>query len=337
MLFSYYLDPLKAHLLNCHFRVIQFTEKTGGEIEITFTAEISEKINGITKKSETKTSTFKFPANQKGEVKHDIDFTRVRYAEQKKWIFTVKNNKDTQQSVTLGLISSTANKNPLGLDVYHDSSEFEAQLKANNLSILEKNYIAPVLPQTLVHETFDKAGYPDRFSSFTAVYDEIGKNYTVKDFRQDFLEEVPERTAFTIKLDIAPLNVNPIEGNAIFNLAIPNLGEFNLTKISLDYLIHNGTTSDYVRAYFDEALNVSDFYSEPIILNKGKLIIEGDGEGNLVVTYGGKTIKTVYDPTKTFSYIDFKGGVNVTKEEDQNNVNNLIPSKLDNINVTYYK
>ncbi|ARC67388.1 hypothetical protein B14_200177 (plasmid) [Bacillus licheniformis] len=337
MLFSYYFDTRKMHVLNCHFRVIQFAEKAEGEIEIIFTAEISEKINGITKKSETKTSTFKFPASQKGETKHDIDFTRVRYAEQKKWIFTVKNNKDTRQSVTIGLISSTANKNPLGLDVYHDSSEFDAQLKANNLSILEKNYNVPVLTQTLVYETFDNAGYPDKFSSFTAQYDETGKNYTVKDFRQDFLEEIPERTAFTIKLDLAPLNVDPVAGSKIFTLEIPNLGEFNLTKISFDYLIHNGTSSDYVRAYFDEALNVSDFYKEPIILNKAKLIIEGDGEGNLSATYAGKTIKAVYDSTQTFSYINFKGGLNTSKEEDQSNVNNLIPSKLDNISVTYHK
>lgn len=67
------------------------------------------------------------------------------------------------------------------------------------------------------------------------------------------------------------------------------------------------------------------------------MIIEGDGEGNLSATYAGKTIKAVYDSTQTFSYINFKGGLNTSKEEDQSNVNNLIPSKLDNISVTYHK
>ncbi|MCD7910921.1 hypothetical protein KC480_05200 [Bacillus velezensis] len=336
MLFSYYFDTRKTHLLNCHFHVRQYTEKADGEIEIAFSAEISEVVNGIIKKNETKNSIFKFPANKKEEVKHDIDFTRVRFAEQKKWIFTVKNNKDTHQSVTIGLISSALNRNPLGLDVYHDTSEFNAELKANNLSILEKNYSVPVLTQTLVYETFDNAGFPDRFSSFTAAYDETEKNYIVKDFRQDFLDEIPERTAFTISIDIAPLSVDPIEGSKIFNLVIPNLGEFNLTKISFDYLINNGTSSDYVREYYDAALKVSDFYKEPVILNKAKLIIEGDGEGNLIATYGGKSIRSVYDPTKTFSYIDFKGGLKIIGE-NQEDFQNLIPSKIDNISVSYQK
>lgn len=120
-----------------------------------FSAEVSEIMNGKKKRKEMKVSTFSFAPSSKDEAKHDIDFSRVRYAEQGKWIFTVTNNKDEEQKVTVGLITQSANKNPIGMDIYHND-DFSAELKANTLAILEKNYIAPVLTQTLVNAQFEQ-------------------------------------------------------------------------------------------------------------------------------------------------------------------------------------
>ena len=84
MLFSYYFDTEKTHLLNCTFRVLQFTEKAQGVIEIMFSAEIAEFKDSIRKRQEIKVATFQFPPVTDGQTKHDIDFTRVRYGDEKK-------------------------------------------------------------------------------------------------------------------------------------------------------------------------------------------------------------------------------------------------------------
>lgn len=307
MLFSYYFDTKKTHLLHCKCRALQFTEKAEGVIEIIFSAEIAEVLNGSVKKRETAVSTFRFPPTPQGETKHDIDFTRVRYGDEKKWIFTVTNNKEVSQKLTVGLISEGINKNPLGLDVYHDDAEYNVELKANNLSILESSYVPPVLSQTLVNNTFDQPGYPERFSSFTANYDNMARNYSVKDFRQDFLEEIPEATEFKISVDIAPQSVEPIEGERIFDFVIPELGRFSLNKTSFEYMIHNGLVTDVVRTVFDKEVQPSDFYANGTMTSKARLTIAGDGAGVLTVTYNGKTLTGAYDHNSTFKYIDFRG------------------------------
>ena len=307
MIFSYYFDTKKTHLLNCKCRALQFTEKAQGVIEIIFSAEIAEVVNGNVKKRETSVATFSFPPTPQGETKHDIDFTRVRYGDDKKWIFTITNNKDISQKLTVGLISEAINKNPLGADVYHDDAEYNVELKANNLSILENSYVPPVLSQTLVNATFDQPGYPERFSSYTASYDSVARNYAVKDFRQDFLEEIPEGVAFKIRLDVAPQSVEPVEGERIFDLVVPQLGRFSLNKTSFEYLIHNGLAGDVIRTVFDAEVKPSDFYSNGTMTSKAQLIIDGDGAGTLIVSYNGKTLTGTYDHTSTFKYIDFRG------------------------------
>ncbi|MEB2276865.1 hypothetical protein LAV82_22875 [Bacillus sp. ILBB4] len=307
MLFSYYFDSEKTHLLNCRFNVLQFAEKAEGVVEIMFSSEISEVLNGVTKKKESSVNTFSFPPTPDGQTKHDIDFTRVRYADQQKWIFTVLNNKNSAEKAVVGLVSSTVNKNPLGQDIYHDDEEFNVELKANNLSILEDSYVPPILTQTLVDTLFDEAGYPERFSSFTATYDSSAKNYTVKDFRQDFLEEIPTQTAFKIQLDLAPLEFTPVSGERIFDLTIPQLGRISLLKSGLEYLIQDGLTNDIVRLSFDSAVKASDFFANDAFTTKAKMTIEGDGLGNLTITYYGQTLIGIYDPTKTFLHMDFKG------------------------------
>lgn len=306
MLFSYYFDTEKTHLLNCTFRVLQFTEKAQGVIEIMFSAEIAEFKDSIRKRQEIKVATFQFPPVTDGQTKHDIDFTRVRYGDEKKWVFTVINNKDNTQKAEVGLISTTVNKNPLGLDVFHDDETFNAELKANNLSILESTYVPPVLTQTVANVAFETAGYPERFSSFTANYDKTYQNQIVKDFRQDFLDPIASASPFKISLDIAPINIMPAEGTKIFDLAIPYLGTISLHQTYMQFLIHDGTSGDIQRVLFDSTVSPSDFFDNGMT-SKAKMTIEGDGIGTLTIKYNDQTLEAVYDSSKEFSYIDFQG------------------------------
>lgn len=339
MLFSYYFNTDKTHLLNCTFKVLQFTEKAAGVIEIMFSGEVAEWQHGIRVKRENKVATFSFPPTPEGQTKHDIDFTRVRYADQKKWIFTVINNKDANQKLEVGIISSTANKNPLGLDIYHDDDEFEVELKANTLSILEQSYVPPVLTQTVVSTDMAQVGYPERFSSATASYDSIAQNLTVQDFRQDFSDVIPSGSYFKMQLDIAPQSVNPAEGEILFDLTIPNLGRVSLFQTGFEYLLEGGVTSDIVRILVDTPVQVVDFYENYTMKSKSKMTIEGDGNGGLKVTYLGMTLTASYDHTKEFSLIEFRGAYagGAIIPADMNKPEYGLPAKVDNILVTYRK
>jgi hypothetical protein len=334
LLFSYYFDTQKTHLLNCRFRMLQFIEKAAGVIEIMFSAEIAEVQNGMTKKKEVQVATFTFPPTPEGQVKHDIDFTRVRYGDQKKWIFTVINNKDSTQKVEVGLISDTANKNPLGLDVYHDNEEFEAELKANNLAILEPTYIPPVLTQTIVDAKFEQPGYPERFSSYTATYDSTYQNFKLSDFTQDFLEPIPAGASFQIQLDIAPYEVQPLADIRVFDLIIPNLGQVGLLKNGLEFLIHNGLPSNAVRTMFTQEIQPEDFWNYGMT-TKAKMTIEGDGNGKLTIRYYDTTLEAAYDHTLEFSGMELRGAQ--ARAGDANDPNNWIGVRLDNISVIYQK
>jgi hypothetical protein len=343
MLFSYYFNAEKTHRLNCRFEVLQFSEKAAGVIEIMFSAEINEIMNGIRKKKEVNVATFSFPPTPEGQVKHDIDFTRVRYGDDKKWIFTVINNKDNNQKLSVGLISETANKNPLGMDIFHDDDEFDVELKANNLAILEPNYVAPVLTQTMVNTQFAQPGYPERFGSLSASYDSIYQNYKVSDFTQGFLEPIPAGSKFKIQLDLAPKEVVPLDGNELFGLTIPNLGSISLLTNGLEYKVKDADVMDIVRAFFPEHVKPEDFWNNGMT-PKARLTIEGNGEGILTVRYFDTSIIGAYDHNSTFSGMEFLGALarldNDSEDPNQNGTNNpdnWIKVILDNITVIYQK
>jgi hypothetical protein len=308
MLFSYYFDPKKTHRLICGFNVTSITEQKNGGVDIAFDASVSEIHNNIVVKHEVISRTFNFPKAVEGEGKHDIDFTRVRHGATKKWIFTVTNNKNTAQRAVVGLLSDTANKNPMGMDVYHDSKELEVELKANNLSILEQAYVPPVLKQTLASTKFSQAGFPIGFDSRNAAYDSIYLNYKVSEFTQSFNQPIPAGAKFTMEMDIAPIETTPLNSFSIFDMEIPKLGRFSLLKSGMEYMIQDGLASDVSRTFFDAQVTPADFWNKGMT-NKARLKIEGDGAGKLTITYYGKTIYGIYDHLKTFSTINFRGAL----------------------------
>src|SRR5690606_36246893 len=99
--------------------------------------------------------------------------------------------------------------------------------------------------------------------------------------------------------------------------------------MSLDFLIKDGTISDIQRASFEQSIKIEDFWTSTNMTNKAKLIIEGDGIGNLTIQYNQTKVQAQYDPSIPFSSIGFVGGV-VSENE-------LIESRIDNIIGTYQK
>ncbi|UYX56131.1 hypothetical protein M3Y14_34690 (plasmid) [Bacillus thuringiensis] len=342
MLFSYYFDTKKTHQLNCHFSVLQFNKKTAGVIDIMFSAEISEVMNGKKKKKELKVATFSFTPPSKGEAKHDIDFSRVRYANEGKWIFTITNNKDEAQKVTVGLITATANKNPMGMDIYHDD-DFSAELKANTLAILEKNYVPPVLTQTLVNAQFEQPGYPEGFFSVSGMYNSEFQMYDLSDFTQDFAEPIPQHAKFDILLNIAPSEFIK-DKNEVFSLEINKLGTLKLLKNGLEYKAHNGSSSEVVFDQYEQEITEKDFFNNGFT-TKSFVKLSGDGEGNLIISYNGRTINTTYNSQAEILKMIFKGTLknlpdgltDEDLEKEKKNPMNWIKSKVDAIKIVYHK
>ena len=86
MLFSYYFDTDKQHVVNCGVDITSVNEKASREVEIIFTAYIEELSDGLLLKRESVNRIFTFPFNPSDSSNHDIDFLRKRYADEQKWI-----------------------------------------------------------------------------------------------------------------------------------------------------------------------------------------------------------------------------------------------------------
>lgn len=300
MKYSYFFNAEKSHRLEFSFEVQNYKALDNGNTEIVFIARVSEFINNEQARSESKTGTFVFAAGNKG---HDVDLLRIRISEQDKWVFHVKNNKDASQDVIVGLITKTADANPLGEDIYHTSPIYDAELKGNNLAILEQSYQPPVLTQTLVYTTFATPEYPIGFSSHTATYSSQRLLYELKDFRQVFSQPIESHTAFSIEMNVAPLNTNTV-GDSIFWVNVDGIGRFEAQKKNLVFVKEGDEYVNAVKIPLNVALVPELLYKSNSFMNASKLTISGNGIGKLTVTYAGKQFIVDYNAGQPIQFVE---------------------------------
>jgi hypothetical protein len=305
LIFSYYFDADRKHVLNCGFKVDSLTTKPDNSIDVAFTAYIEEVDNGTIKKTESHSGIFNFAAGG-AQDQHDIDFIRTRYASQKKWIFEIRNNKNPNQKVIIGLISDTANKNPLGLDIYYENDKHDAILKANTLSQLEQNYVPPVINQTILNDDFSTPVFPVGFLPQNYQYDGTFKLYNASYFEQTFETPIEPNAAFTMSINIAPTTFNTISSE-VFRFTINNIGDFILYQNGIAYQ-KEGTTNEIMQ-YFDSSKIplTPEYFFNYGFKPESKLIIEGDGSGSITISYGGLQITGSYDASKSISGFKYKG------------------------------
>ncbi|QHW35854.1 hypothetical protein GZH47_33730 (plasmid) [Paenibacillus rhizovicinus] len=323
MLFSYYFDTEKTHRLECLFEVLSYNVKNNTKIELIFNMKISEIMNNAVKKSEFKLGTFNFDAPVEGDTKHDIDFLRTRFAPHQKWVFEAKNNKNTAESMVIGLISSTANINPLGLDITQISPIYDAGLKGNNLARLEQSYVPPVVQQTLLAATFDTFEYPPGFESSTAIYEPAKKYYDLQDFKQTLPEPIPDHSRFVIDVYLAPKSVSDMT-ETLFMLHASGVGTVYVTQ---NYIIFSVNGKDSSKQY-NLPIDLTKLHDGTFFLSPSRLVVEGDGNGTLKVRYNETELTTTYDPSFSVQTLTFEGA---------NTSSGAVETLIDNFNVTYYK
>jgi|GEM_PF-2967167 len=303
MKYAYFFNQDKSHRIEFSFEVQSYKARDNGDIEMIFIARVTELIDNESVRTESKTGTFVFPA---GNTSHDVDLQRIRIAEQNKWVFHVKNNKDVSQDVIVGLISKTAITNPLGEDIYHVTPTYNAELKANNLAMLEQEYQPPVLTQTLVYTTFATPEYPIGFSSDTAEYNSERLMYQLKGFKQVLPQEIDAYTAFSVEMNIAPRNVIPV-ADSIFWLNIDGVGRFDFQKDNMLYTNEGDSPAHAVKIPLGVTLTRDMFYQNNGFLPASKLTISGNGTGKLTITYFGKQFIVDYNAGQSIQFINLIG------------------------------
>jgi hypothetical protein len=324
MLFSYYFDTEKTHRMEFLLEVLNFTVVNNATNQVTFNAKITEIIDNNVVHSEHKLATFNFDASAKT---HDVDVHRLRIADENKWIMVVNNNKKPDESITVGLISTRTTTNPLGVDITNESDKYTVDLRANTIGIVESGYIVPNVDYTLVEAYFITPEWPVGFYTDSGVWQATHQMYQLSDFKQVLDPIIDAHTAFHIEASLAPTDTNTI-GNEIFSLTLGDLGTFSLNKDTISYLYKGGDPSkDPVFKAPAIAITPLNFYNDQF-LDPSKLIIEGDGEGLIKITYAGTMLTGSYDPSKTISEIDFT---------TRNNASGAVIANLDNLIVKFIK
>lgn len=309
MIFSYYYDVQKTHLLNCGFNVSSIHQQSNGSIQATFIAFIEEVLGEEVLKRESVQRTFTFRANQENRGDHNIDFLRQRFADENKWVFEIRNNTNIAEGVVLGLISQTATRNPLGFDIIHNSEAYSSQVKGSNLSQIDDNIKSPIVKQTMVDTTFSSAGYPYGFSSETAIHNSRLNIMEANEFRQKFIESIPPETPFVIQMNLAPETLNlKYTDDQFVSISIEDVGLFRAYPDRMTFLRSDHPPQDVVEIRFDETKTVESFYNSGF-QNDSNLTIEGDGRNSLNIRYAGHHIHTTYNPSATPSEITMEGGI----------------------------
>ena len=331
MKFSYYFDQERNHRMEMGIDIFTISQLSDNSISISFLTYIEEIKNDVTLGREEKNSSFVFSADSQSEDDHDIDFIRTRYDSQNKWIFEVKNNRNPEQTITIGLISKTAISNPLGCDIYHQGEKYEGELKANNLAQLEDTYIPPIIQQTIINETFSKEEYPNGFTSLTGNYDDVKQLLRLSDFSYTLSKPILAEANFSISFNLAPESFEAEIPPDIFSLKISGVGTITMKQNGIAYLMEGEDESSIIEKVYDEKdlpLNTIEFYNEEFT-EKSKLTVNGDGQGNLFISYAGLHINAIYNHQNEIPLIEFNT-MNANTGES-------ILSKMDNIAINYRK
>ena len=343
MIFSYYFDVEKTHRLNCGMDVESFiVNSTTQNVTLQYNAYIEEIKEGSRLRRESKRGTFTFALTQQTSTlrDYDFDFLRTRVDEDAKWIFEIRNNRNPNQQVLIGLITHSANKNPLGLEMIYKENRFDGDLKANVISRLNDTYKAPVLEQTVVRNLFSTPGFPNGFTARSATYNSQFQLYDVASFEQVFPEAIQKETVFELSVDIAPNTLNT-ETNDVFSLDIRGVGEVFFKKDGVHYKKEGEVTSQFVTYPSSTVLQTSFFFNSGMTTN-AKMIVSGDGKGEVTIRYGGLTLKGSYNHQKPITAMKYKGALKkITSTEPMQtilaNPRNWVDSKVDNLIAIYRK
>lgn len=319
MIFSYFYDPEKTHLINCGFDVQKITELSNNRYEMSFILYVEEVKDNVIIKKEEMQRVFSFSKNSDIE---DLEFIRERYGDEKKWVFEVRNRKNETQFAMIGLLTETAKNNPLGVNIIHNSDLFTSRVMGSNLAAIEEHIKGPIVRQTIIRSDFTEQGLPSGFHSNSSRI-ESGL-VSLKDFKVNFREPIPNYNAFTIEMDIAPTSTNTqAHSNYICSLRIGELGSIYIYRNHFLYVRYKESMDQGTIVPFGEDLNAEDFYQDGKFTKNAKLIIDTDGKYSLSITYAQKNLLTTYSPEAVIEDVEMIAGINEEYEQIEHKLSNI--------------
>lgn len=338
MEYIYSFDALKKHTLSFNFTIDQYLEKANAVIDVFCTGVVTETKNGKVLHKEAKSRTFSFKSKSDKQKQHDFNISRIRYAKQKKWILNITNNETNTEVLEVGIISETANKNPLFLDVYSNDKKYSYYLKGNNLAILEANYVAPILEQTIVDYAFNEPGVPEGFVVDSSSYNESMKAITTDSFVYSLPAEIPKETSFSVSMNVVPKELGLTPDGSLFSASINGIGEMIAYADHISYLGEGFPESQRISLQLKQPITAIGQLYENVYNKISKLQFICDGKGLLTISYMGEGIITQYDKDKDYQIVRVSGGlISSATENDGSVTNTLLKQNIDNITVKFQK
>ncbi|WP_067923619.1 hypothetical protein [Alicyclobacillus shizuokensis] len=332
MIFSYYLDVDKTHLINMKFNVKQILVQNS-MLQVTFDAVVEEVLDGTVLHSESQSGAFTLSSSRVDDPTssdgYDINFIRTRYADQNKWIFEIQNNSQPDQVVLVGLYSTTATGNPLGEDIIQDDDSYNFILKGNNIGQLEETYVPPVLTQNVVNTDFSQLVLPYGFTTVSGIYDSAVGRFLLSDFSHTFPNSIDPDTAFTLTANLAPMQTDSVS-DEIFHVTLHGIGQVTLYKTYLAYLREGDDPSNTITIFFGASADPTWFLSPPpYFTDKSKFSVQADGAGGVTVKYAGVSLIGSYDPSNPFAGVDLQAAARADKS--------LVVCAFDNYTIEFFK
>lgn len=338
MEYVYAFDALKKHTLTFQFAIDQYLEKANGVIDMYCRGTVIEKKDGRILHKESKSRTFSFKNKSDKQKQHDFNVSRIRYTPDKKWILSVSNNESIEEVLEVGIISDTANKNPLFVDIYSKDTVYSYYVKGNNLGILEANYKAPILEQTVVDYTFDQPGIPDGFVVDSSTFNSDIRAIQTEGFNYMFPSAIPENTSFTIQMNVLPVDLTGSIDGSIFTIVAKGIGAFTIYPTKMSFLGEGFPESSAIYKTFATPITDLTQLYDKVFKRESKAQIIGDGLGNLTLVFNNNSILTTYEPNQEFQHTSLVGGIISTSVDDEGNtIEERIKQNVDNISVTFKK
>lgn len=338
MEYIYSFDALKKHTLSFSFLIEQYLEKANGVIDMFVTGIVKETKDGKVLHKESKSRTFSFKNKSDKQVQHDLNLSRIRYADEKKWILSVTNNEASTEKLEVGVISETANKNPLFVDVFSGDKVYSYYIKGNNLAQLEAGFVAPILEQTIVNYTFDQAGVPDGFIVDSSTYNKQMQAITTDGFNYMLPSAIQGDTVFTAKFNLVPTALTGSLDGALFTVTFDTVGTLTVFPDRMSFLNTGYPNGAAINKTFANPITDLKQLYEIIYKRESEVQFSGNGKGSLAISYNGTTLDVTYDPTLNYMSIIMGGGIISEAEDDEGNkIYQRIKQNVDNIYVTFKK
>lgn len=294
MKFSYYYNKERTHAIVCSFDVTRIEEIRSDVYQVRSTISIEEVKDGLVYQRERLPRVFTFN-RQSGDSRDDLDFIRERYGDEDKWVFQVRNRRDSTQTGTVGIITETARENPLEVQISYDSKLYRANVRANNLSRIEDYISGPSLDRVVFQDTFDLGLIPEEMNAVGITVDEDRGVARLENFNILLKESTPASTEFKISMNLAPEDVRVGSDGFIASFIIDGIGTIEIEPNSMFYKEY-GQSSSRIQIPFTGSKIANDFYENGLFKSDSELEIAGDGIGQLKIRYAGVEDTVSYRP-----------------------------------------